>query len=168
MPRWLSIILGRPGRVYHILMNVLAPLLQIGVLIWLIAVYPAMPDQIPTNYGVGGEISAWGSKGTLWLMPIIGILDDIIMWGIQFIPRQNWNTGVRLTAQNAVYVYAYAHDMIAELRFAMSALFGGLSVVMILQPQRYPGWVIVVAMVLVFLPVLRYLIRVARLKRQLP
>lgn len=168
MPRWLNILLGRPGRIYHIVWNVLAPLLQLGILIWLIAIYHTVPDQIPTNYGVGGEITNWGSKGTLWLMPIIGILDDILMWGVQFIPRQNWNTGVRVTAQNAAYVYAYAHDMIAELRFGMSLLFGVLSVVMILQPQRFPGWAIAAATVLVFLPVLRYLVRIARLKRIFP
>ena len=166
MPKWLNILLGRPGRLYHAVWNVFAPLLQIGILIWLVAAYPSLPDQIPMRYGAGGEITAWSGKGILWLLPIIGILDDVAMWGVQFIPRKNWNTCVRITAQNAAFVYGCAHDMIAEMRFGMSLLFGALSAVTILQPQRFPGWVIAVAMVSVFLPLLRYLLRLAGLKRR--
>lgn len=166
MPKWLTILLGRPARISHIVWNVLAPLLQIGILVWLIVIYPTIPDQVPTHYGAGGEITAWGGKGILWLMPVVGIVDDIIMWGVQFLPRQSWNTGVKVTVQNAAYVYGCAHDMIAQLRFTMSVLFASLSAVTILQLQRFPEWVPVAGIVLVFLPVLRYLLRIAKLKRR--
>ena len=166
MTKWLTILLGRPARVSHIVWNVLAPLLQIGILIWLIVIYPSLPPQVPTHYGAGGEITSWGGKGILWLMPVFGVVDDIIMWGVQFLPPQSWNTGVKVTPHNAAYVYAFARDMITELRFTMSVLFASLSAVTILQPQRFPEWVPVTGLVLVFLPVLRYLLRIAKMKRR--
>ncbi|MBR5708143.1 MAG: DUF1648 domain-containing protein [Oscillospiraceae bacterium] len=163
MPKGAYILLGKPERVYHIVIGVLSPLLQIAVLVWLAVMFRDLPDKVPTHYDFSGEVTGWGGKGTLWMLPIIGIAVDIGMWGAQFLPRSAMNTGVRMTARNSEYVYGCAKDLMVDIRFGLSALFASMSVPLI--RGREPGtvsWIIVAAAIIV--PVVRYAVRVSKAK----
>jgi len=65
--------LQKPGRI-----DILFESAGIIGLVFLILVplfyYPAMPDQIPTHFGIKGFADGWGPKTTIWLLPVIGFI----------------------------------------------------------------------------------------------
>ncbi len=162
MPKWLYIVLGKPERRYHIVLNVLSPLIQIAVIVWLAVRFDSIPDKIPTNYDFSGAVTSYGSRGTLWVMPVFGIVTEFIMWAVQLSPRDTWNTGIRLSASNRATVLGWVHDLLVEVRLALSVMFAVISVPAILG--RSPG-LAVWAAVLIFIPLARYTVRIIRLKR---
>lgn len=158
MKRWQHVLLGRPESTYQLILNVLAPLLQIAVLLWLAFSYRSIPDTIPTHYNFAGDIDGYGGKGMLWLMPIIGIVTDLTLWAVEQVP-QSWNLG---TAPATPYVMHCARDLLAETRLAISALFASISAVTILHPSHYPGWLLGVMTALAILPLIRFALRAIR------
>ena len=162
MPKWLALILGRPARRYHIILNVLSPFIQIALVVWLAVIFRDIPEQIPTNYDFSGAVTSYGSKEILWVMPVIGIVSDIVMWAVQLAPRDTWNTGMRVRASDRATVLGWMHDLLVEMRLAISVMFAVISVPTILG--RAPG-LVVWAAVLIFIPLARYIVRSARLKR---
>ena len=46
--------------------------------------WPHLPEKVPTHWGVGGQVDAYGSPSTLWLLCAINLP---IAAGMQFLPR---------------------------------------------------------------------------------
>lgn len=163
MSRGLYILLGKPERVYHIVFGILSPLLQIALIVWLACIFRTLPDKVPTHYDFSGNVTGTGGKGTLWIMPIFGLLNDIGMWGAQFLPRSAMNTGVRMTSRNREYVYACAKDLMVDVRMGLSALFAAMSIPLILGHEpRTASWLILAAAIII--PIVRYAVRVSKAK----
>ena len=164
MKKWQYVLLGRPGNRWQLVLNVLAPAVQLGILLWLVIAWHGIPAEIPTNYSAAGDISRYGGRGMLWVVTGIGIVMDLIMWGTEQMPESAFNTGVRMTAQNSVFVLACVHDLMAEMRLAMSLLFGTISGISIAHPARYPGWLVWTVFALSAVPIVRYAVRASRAK----
>ncbi len=64
----------------------------------------AIPQKIPTHYGVGGQPDARGDKSSCVVLLVIGGVMWLMMWGIEQVPMI-WNTGVKVTEENRVRVY---------------------------------------------------------------
>jgi len=43
-----------------------------GMFAWLLIQWAALPESVPSHYNAAGEPSAWGSKGSMWLLPLVG------------------------------------------------------------------------------------------------
>ena len=163
MPRGAYVLLGKPTRVYHILFGVISPLLQIALIVWLACIFRSLPDKVPTHYDFSGNVTGTGGKGTLWIIVLFGLVNDIGMWGAQFLPRSMMNTGVRMTTRNREYVYGCAKDLMVDIRLGLSALFASMSVPLIMS--REPGtvsWLVVAAAIII--PIVRYAVRVSKAK----
>ena len=164
MSRGAFILLGKPERVYHVVFGIVSPLLQIAMVIWLASIFRSLPDKVPMHYDLAGNVTGTGGKGTLWIIVLFGLLNDIGMWGAQFLPRSMINTGVKMTARNGEYVYACAKDLMVDLRLGLSVLFASISVPLVLC--REPGtatWLILAAAIVI--PVVRYAVRVSKAKK---
>ena len=48
-----------------------APLLIAAMWAFALAVYPRLPDRVPTHWNLKGEIDGWGGPGSAFLFPII-------------------------------------------------------------------------------------------------
>ncbi len=46
--------------------------------------YSTLPDIIPTHFNAAGEADAWGSKNSIWFMPIMNIAIFAMFLGINF------------------------------------------------------------------------------------
>lgn len=49
--------------------------------LYLIFMLGVLPDNVPVQYGVDGNIRSWGSKYTLFVLPIVGVLTTLIFTG---------------------------------------------------------------------------------------
>ena len=152
---------GAPATRWQRIAGILAPAILLGSIVYILILWHSLPEQIPTHYNAAGEIDGYGGRGSLLLMPIIGLITDLVTALTARFP-QSWNTGVRVTVLNRVRVYRLLRDLIAELRLTMALFFGAYAIYHASLPEHFSGLVVIGAMLLILAPLLRYFIRLAR------
>ena len=154
---------GSPATRYQRIAGILAPPILLGTIVYILIVWHTLPEQIPTHYNFAGEIDGYGGRGSLLLMPIIGLVTDLTVAICGRFPK-SWNTGARVTVLNRVRVYRLVRDLMADLRLSCALAFAGFSVYAANLPERFSGNVTGIMMILIFAPIVRYFIRLARVK----
>lgn len=56
----------------------IAPLAVLAMFAVTLAAWESLPERVPTHWGVSGEPDAWGSRGTLFILPMTGVF----LWGV--------------------------------------------------------------------------------------
>ena len=156
-------VCGGPPSLYQRIAGILAPVLLLGSIAYILILWHKLPEQIPTHYNFAGEIDGYGGRGTLLLMPIIGLVMDLSLALVCRFP-QSWNTGVRVTVLNRTRVYRLVRDLIADLRLSMALLFAGFGLYFASLPEHFSGWIGLAIALLLLVPLLRYFIRLPRVK----
>ena len=87
--------------------------------------YSQLPEQIPTHFGPNGAPDGFGSKTTLWLLPVIGLLIYSFMTVINRRP-EGFNYLVKITPENAERQYTMATRMLRRLKTFVVLLFAYL------------------------------------------
>ena len=152
---------GSPTTLWQRILGILAPVVLLGSIVFVLIRFPSLPERIPTHYNFAGEIDGYGGRFSLLLMPLIGLVMDASLVLVGRFPK-SWNTGVRVTLYNRVRVYRLVRDLLAELRFTTALFFGGFAVYQSLLPEHFSGNVIGVMTLLIFVPLVRYFIRLLR------
>lgn len=88
--------------------------------------YSELPEQIPTHFGPNGAPDGFGSKTTLWLLPVIGLLIYSFMTVINRRP-EGFNYLVKITPENAERQYTLATRMVRRLKTFVVLLFAYLA-----------------------------------------
>lgn len=154
-------VCGGPPSLYQRIAGILAPVLLLGSIAYILILWHKLPEQIPTHYNMAGEIDGYGGRGTLLLMPIIGLVMDLSLALVCRFP-QSWNTGVRVTVLNRTRVYRLVRDLMADLRLSMAVLFAGFAVYQANLPEHFSGNVTGIMLILIFAPLVRYFIRLPK------
>ena len=149
---------GSPSTLWQRILGILSPVVLLGSIAFILIRFPSLPEQIPTHYNMAGEIDGYGGRFSLLLMPLIGLVMDASLVLVGRFPK-SWNTGVRITLYNRVRVYRLLRDLLAELRFTTALFFGGFAVYQSLMPEHFSGNVIGALTLLLFVPLVRYFIR---------
>ena len=152
---------GAPATRWQRIAGILAPVILLGTLAYILIVWHTLPERIPTHYNAAGQIDGYGGRGTLLLMPIIGLVTDLTVAICGRFPK-SWNTGARVTILNRTRVYRLVRDLLAELRVAMALLFGGFAVYQSTLPEHFGGGLFLAMILLTLGPLLRYFIRLSR------
>ena len=152
---------GSPSTLWQRILGILAPTVLLGSIVFVLIRWPQLPAQIPIHFNARGEIDGYGGRGTLLIMPIIGlVMDGSLALAARF--PKSWNTGVRITLYNRVRVYRILRDMMAETRLGMALLFGGFAIYQSLLPEHFSGNVIGLLVLLMLLPIVRYFVRLLK------
>ena len=152
---------GSPTTLWQRVLGILSPALLLGTVVYILIRWPHLPEQIPLDYNIAGEIDGYGGRGMLLLMPVIGLVSDAVVALAGRFPK-SWNTGTKITLFNRVRVYRLVRDLMAELRIAMALFFGGFAVYQSLLPEHFSGNVIGLLTLLMFVPIVRYFVRLRR------
>ena len=131
---------GAPATRYQRIADILAPVFLLGSIVTILILWHRLPEEIPTHYNAAGEIDGYGGRGTLLLMPIIGLVTDLVVALVGRFPR-SWNTGARVTVLNRARVYRLVRDLMADLRLSTALLFGGFGLYLASLPEHFSGWV---------------------------
>jgi uncharacterized membrane protein len=93
-----------------------------GLLILPLLYFWDLPGTIPQHYGMNGTPDAFGSKGIIWLLPIIG---SIMYSGLTVLNRYpyTFNFPVRITEKNALRQYTIATKLVRSLKAFVACLF---------------------------------------------
>lgn len=94
--------------------KILALIATAGVLLLLGAVpfaWQQLPERIPTHFGLSGEPDAWGGKGTLVILPIVGLILYVSMMALARVPHI-YNYPVTITERNAEAQYRLGRKLL--------------------------------------------------------
>ena len=152
---------GSPTTLWQRILDILAPVVLLGSIVFVLIRWPQLPPQIPSNYNAAGEVTGYSSRGWLCLMPAIGLFGDLSIALAGRFPK-SWNTGVRITLYNRVRVYRLVRDMLAELRLALALSFAVITVCQSLALEHLSGNVTGALVLLSLAPLVRYFIRLVK------
>lgn len=97
-----------------------------GILLFLIFLlfqnWNAIPDSIPTHFGISGKADTWGSKYIILFLPSITLL---IYVGLTILGRYPhvYNYPWQITDENAIRQYILARTFLCWLKFELVVLF---------------------------------------------
>lgn len=127
---------------------------------YLWANWQAIPQEIPTHYGISGQPDAWGDKSSCVVVLVVGA----VLWGliclVERVPAI-WNTGVTVTEENREHVYRTLKHMLVSMRLALSLVFSWLTV-WAAQARPLGVWFLPLTLLLVLGPMTFFLIRLYR------
>ena len=155
---------GSPATLYQRIAAILAPAILAGLLIYLAIIYHTLPKRIPTSFNFAGEVTGWSGRGTVWILPVVGVVTDITMLLVGLSP-QTWNTGTRITVFNRARVFRLVRDLLADLRLSMALMWAGITLYILYAAGRH-GWLLAAGtLVLIFAPIARYFLRLCVFRR---
>ena len=153
---------GSRTTLYHRIAGIVAPVIYAALFLFVALRWRSLPERIPTHYDFAGNVTGWGSRWMLVIMPAIGLLVDIAM-AVSLRFPQSWNTGVKITVRNRTRVVRIVRDLIADLRLTIALIMCVLTLWITLRPENVPGWALSAVLTpLILIPLLRYFIRVLR------
>jgi len=84
--------------------------------------YGKLPDSIPKHFNFNGIPDAYGSKSTIWLLPVLGIALYAMLTIISKYPH-TFNFPTQVTPQNAGKLYKKGIIIIHLIKLSTIALF---------------------------------------------
>jgi uncharacterized membrane protein len=97
------------------------------VILWIIPAiaWSSLPEVIPTHFGIDGRADDWGSKNTLFILPLIA---TVLYGGMTLLNRYPYifNYPVKLTEDNAEGMYKRATRMLRIIKLILVLFFTGL------------------------------------------
>ena len=121
--------------------------LLVGITIWVLYRYGALPDRIPTHYGPDGVIDGYGPKSMIWLLIAGAWIGVGIMTAVEQFPRL-WNLPFKVTKENQCRVLSLIWHWISTTKLIVLGLFIYLTVMSAL------GWNLSICFMLVSIGVL--------------
>jgi uncharacterized membrane protein len=104
--------------------------IAISFLIILIAIpliyYNSLPDMIPVHFNAAGLPDGFGSKSTLWILPLTSVFLYLLLTVLEAFPHI-YNFPVKITPGNAVIQYRLATRLIRILKTVLLILFSFIS-----------------------------------------
>ena len=86
----------------------------------------SLPDKIPAHFNGSGQVDSYGSKATIWLLPVTGLVLYIGLTILENFP-QIYNYPVQITEENAAKQYKMATRLMRILKTIVLIIFAFLS-----------------------------------------
>ncbi len=109
-------------------LHVLGLLVLLGSAVFIALRWSAIPDQIATHFNAAGQIDGWNSKGTVIVLPIVGLVVYGLVCFLGALPASLWNTPSDRPVRNA----ETARIMIAVMGLAVALSFAYMTVCSVL------------------------------------
>ncbi|MEI6090122.1 MAG: DUF1648 domain-containing protein [bacterium] len=132
--------------------------------LWIFTVtnYYNLPETIPTHFNGAGHIDSFGSKFTIFLLPIIGTILFIGMTLLNNFPHI-FNYPTNITADNALEQYTNATKLIRYLKLILVVIFTIITYMIIRTTKGLSDglgvWFLPLTLGLIFIPVIYYTIK---------
>lgn len=143
----------------------------IEIISWLILIalwtlvlfnYPELPPTIPIHFNASGQADSYGSKSTIFLLPVIGTVISIGMSILGKFPHV-FNYPLTITSENAIKQYTGAVRLLRFLRLAIGLVFFAIVLSIYLtstgKASGLGKWFLPLTLALFFIPIIYYFIR---------
>ena len=134
-------------------------------IVYLALEWSGVPNRVPIHFNAAGEADNWGSKLTIILFPVLGIL----VWGVFTILERyphRYNFVVKITEGNAALQYRSAIVLMRFLKNTIALLFAYLTVESVqiargLQ-EGLNWWVMPLFLTMIFSAIILYIVHSIR------
>lgn len=94
------------------------------LLLWgfVLTIYSSLPEIIPTHFNTSGIADGFGSKDTIFLLPVVGTFVFILLTVINYFP-QSFNYIVAITPENAERQQRNATGLLRSLKCMLLIIF---------------------------------------------
>lgn len=129
---------------------------------WTTAHYSSLPDTIPTHFNAAGAADSFGSKVSIFGLPVIATL---LFIGLTVLNRYPYifNYPSPVTQGNALRLYTLATRMLRYLKLVLVLVFGGIEFMTIQHATGKAAglgvWFLPLTLVLIFLPLIYFVIK---------
>lgn len=155
---------GQAKTAYFWVSVILPLLLLLATVCWVALRWDSLPEAIPLHYNGRGQPDDWGNKTMIWLLPGLGLALYATLLVSSFFPN-TWKLRSEAARANPALAYAAMGGLLADYRISVTLLLCFLTIWSGL-PDPGPGWVCAAApYVLIFVPLIRYSLRLYVLKR---
>lgn len=84
-----------------------------------------LPDPMPIHFNLTGEADGWGSRGTVFLLPVIALIGcALIALVIYRVKPEDWSLPYSVPPQRKVQVYRPIKTALIGLNLEMVLMFG--------------------------------------------
>ena len=90
--------------------------------VYTLITYLNLPDIIPTNFNLAGEVSSYGNRSSIFSLPIICLLIFIVLSVLNKFPYI-FNYPVAITVESVSQQYRIRTKILRYLKLALSILF---------------------------------------------
>lgn len=107
-------------------LRLVGPVVAVLSVVVMIVVYPRLPDEVPTHFGLTGDVDSFGPRWNVFILAGISLL---LQAGVLFLSSKPHflNYPVVVTATNAQRVYQEGERMLVWVAVALAVLFTGLN-----------------------------------------
>jgi uncharacterized membrane protein len=88
--------------------------------------YSHLPETIPVHFNAAGEADGYGSRTTLWILPVTGLFMWFMFTVLEAFPHI-FNYPVKITAENAETQYRLAIRLLRVLKTVILIIFSFIS-----------------------------------------
>jgi uncharacterized membrane protein len=127
-----------------------------AICILAITAYQSLPEIIPTHYGIKGQADDWGSKATIFILPVISLVLIIGMSVLSRFPHI-FNYPVKVTEENAWQLYSRGTLLMRIIKVLIVILFLFIEwrICDVPENNQLPIWFLPVVLIIpVILPVI--------------
>lgn len=145
--------------------NFLSLLIIIGTIVYVILVYPGLPEEIPIHFNLLGEADSWGGKATILVMPFTLLTSMGLVYGFSKMP-QYFHEGKLDERDKTRYLLVGKHLTIINLILALILFYIPFSMTQIAhQRSALEPWILLILLVMMGIITIRMVI-VAPKKRR--
>jgi hypothetical protein len=95
-----------------------------------LAAWTTLPDRVPTHFTLAGRVDGWGSRNTLLLLPLAGVVVYALLTVLARFPRL-FNYPVKVRPDDLPYQYRLARWFMTWIKASIATLFALLDVLMV-------------------------------------
>ncbi|MGM9661564.1 MAG: DUF1648 domain-containing protein [Oscillospiraceae bacterium] len=126
--------------------------------LYLLLAWRGLPQQVPGHYNSAGEITRWGSKAELWVLPCVGLVLFGLLSGAEWLSLQ-------IESGMTPAVARCLTDMLGSVKLLLSADFAFLTVNGALA-RPLPRWFTPAFLTLLYGCLLFFIVRLLLAARQ--
>jgi len=139
----------------------------LGTLIFLIAIWKELPLAIPAHFNAAGEITRWGSKRELLILPVIGMFMTLFTQILEKYPESH-NYPKRFNESNAAQFYLHSRKMVNRIKNMCMLIFSFILFEQVSIALGWWGgsgvWMLPIILIIVFFPIIVGLIQQRKIK----
>lgn len=142
-------------------------LLLLGLFGQLAIQWASLPARIPIHFNSVGQIDGWGSRVTLWGLPMVGATIWLTFGIVLRIPPKYWSMPCQIREENAERVYSFTRTMVAV--FVLECLASFLvGQTFLIEAKPLPTWFIPAFFALLAATLAVSIVGIFRINREKP
>lgn len=149
-------------------MNIIGYSIFVGSIVVALFYFPTLPDKVPTHFNISGEVDGWGSKYSLFAIPIIAGLMLIPLEMVEKRPHLH-NYPAFLNEKNVAKLYGISVRTMNLTKNGLLMIFGFLliqSVMAAKYGEAHFGVLLIILIILIVLfPLGWHIVSMMKVKR---